>query len=316
MPNTTYLLALLAIAFAAPAHSQGPAPGSWKTGKPEQAKSYGGEQKSAKDQRGTNAAPLMVKVLPTPQTQAESTQQARERQEKTANDRKLVEFTGWLVIATLMLAAIALLQAGVFGLQARRLRQTVETMGKTERRSLRAYVGVKGLRFECLNIDDPNFVPDFTTPGVRQDDFIAVTVENFGQTPARDVCVFTYFAGTEGAARLPEHFFAAHDVDVIPLEEVRRTLARFQLFPGQLETAKSAIDVRDVRMGKAGTHTIYVYGRIYYRDIYGRPWRTKFCYSWEPDHPHGQRFVPYEEYSGQDQQELVTPPAPRRAPQT
>lgn len=43
--------------------------------------------------------------------------------------RKLVEFTKWLVIATLILAAVGLFQLFVFGWQARYLRETVEAAG-------------------------------------------------------------------------------------------------------------------------------------------------------------------------------------------
>jgi hypothetical protein len=41
-----------------------------------------------------------VRQLPAPKTDEESTEEAKDRAEKAANDRKLVEFTGSLVNAT------------------------------------------------------------------------------------------------------------------------------------------------------------------------------------------------------------------------
>jgi hypothetical protein len=57
---------------------------------------------------------------------------------------------------------------------------------------------------------------------------------------------------------------------------------------------------------RARKKQVYIFGRIYYRDIYQRPWRTKFCYSWEPRHPSGERFVAYEEYNDEDQDDPVS----------
>lgn len=38
------------------------------------------------------------------------------------------------------------------------------------------------------------------------------------------------------------------------------------------------------------------------RDAFGRPWRTKFCFGWQPQHEGTDfEFVPYEEYTGEDQ---------------
>lgn len=177
---------------------------------------------------------------------------------------------------------------------------------RTERRQLRAYVGLDKLEFESAGLKDKNYMPaDLTTPGLVHKDFIAVKVRNYGQTPAYGVTIYAYLVATDFPARLPDEFFSLNDVDIISMADIRPTLARFLLHQNQRELSKTPLtDITVLKEAVAKKKQVYVYGRIYYRDIYDRPWRTKFCYSWEPWHPTSPRFVAYEEYNGEDQKEL------------
>ncbi|MGA7789435.1 MAG: hypothetical protein WCA56_14870, partial [Xanthobacteraceae bacterium] len=182
----------------------------------------------------------------------------------------------------------------------------VEGAERAEKRELRAYVGVEKLAFECPGIKDHHYKPtDLITPGLIHKNYIVVTVRNFGQTPAYDVTVYAYFVPAKFAERLPDEFFEKNDEDIISMAETRPTLARFLLHKDQSEISKSALtDITPLKDAVAKKTQIYVFGRIYYRDIYDRPWRTKFCYSWEPTHSSGERFVAYETYNDEDQKEL------------
>jgi hypothetical protein len=104
---------------------QNPSPSRAIVSQNQQHNTRNAQQKTADDQRGTEDSPFVVKVLPTPKTQEEETQEAQDRAEKASNDRKLVAFTGKLVIATYILAAIALFQACVFIWQGIQLKRTV-----------------------------------------------------------------------------------------------------------------------------------------------------------------------------------------------
>ncbi len=88
------------------------------------------KQQPTPNQRGTEESPLFIREIPTPKTKEDAAQESKDRAEKTANDRKLVEFTRWLVIATLILGAVGLLQLFVFGLQSYYLRKTVNAAGE------------------------------------------------------------------------------------------------------------------------------------------------------------------------------------------
>jgi hypothetical protein len=49
------------------------------------------------DQRGTEQSPLVVKIAPATKSEAEVTEERRERDEKSANDRETILFNGYLV---------------------------------------------------------------------------------------------------------------------------------------------------------------------------------------------------------------------------
>jgi hypothetical protein len=72
-------------------------------------------------QRGTEGAPLVVKVLPNQKTAEESANEEYDRKEKTSSD-------WWLIGLTGVLALVGGLQLVTFGIQAHRLKQTVDAM--------------------------------------------------------------------------------------------------------------------------------------------------------------------------------------------
>ena len=81
-----YLVAALFLLFAATvAFSQRPPPAKRKSGQP--------QQPSTTDQRGTQQTPFVVKVLPIPKTNEEEAQEAKERNEKEALDRRITDAT-------------------------------------------------------------------------------------------------------------------------------------------------------------------------------------------------------------------------------
>ena len=79
------------------------------------------------NQRGTEQFPFVVKTVPTPKSEEEAAKDKAERDDKSAAD-------WWMVRLTAALGCIGVIQAAVFGLQARRLRQTVEAMKDIDER--------------------------------------------------------------------------------------------------------------------------------------------------------------------------------------
>ena len=196
---------------------------------------------------------------PNPQTQAESTQEAQERQEKATNDRKLVEFTKWLVVATAVLAAIAFLQAGVFGLQARRLRQSVEEMRATTA-TIRDNA-VSELR-PYLTVGPPRFPP----PALWTKSIVCphIEIHNAGPTPAYEVA----------AAFKADLFADDHNFDprtVLPLnpDEVLGTKSRGMIGPRSWVCSglPAGYQMKDweLEVVRRGERKLYIYGTVKYR---------------------------------------------------
>jgi hypothetical protein len=73
------------------------------------------------DQRGTEQSPVIVKVLPSTKTKEEAdTEKAKDLDQSSAN--------WWMVRLTAAIVFVGAIQTVVFGLQARRLKQTIDTM--------------------------------------------------------------------------------------------------------------------------------------------------------------------------------------------
>jgi hypothetical protein len=111
-------LALLA-AFASDSWGQSQQPTPPPT-QPTQA-----NQASKPYERGTEQSPVIVKVLPTKESEDKAAADARHDDERTENDRRLAHFTELLFWATCALSAIALFQLFVFGWQGIQLKRSV-----------------------------------------------------------------------------------------------------------------------------------------------------------------------------------------------
>lgn len=183
----------------------------------------------------------------------------------------------------------------------------------TSSRQLRAYLGVDRLEMDYPSLSAPDFTglrfrQIVVQPGYIHRDFINIKIRNYGQTPAHDVSVFAYMAFARRFQRLPDNFFdrTATNDDTVDTSEIRITLARFMLHPNSMEISKHPLwNLIPIKAAIRGRFQIYIFGRIHYRDIYQRKWRTRFCYAWEPFFLGGGRFVPYEQYNGEDQRELI-----------
>lgn len=90
----------------------------------------GSQQEAGNNQRGSDQLPIVVKVLPTEKNKVEAENATKEQEEKTFNDKRLVQFTG-------LLAFIALLQLVVFAWQARCLGRTVEATKEAANAAIR-----------------------------------------------------------------------------------------------------------------------------------------------------------------------------------
>lgn len=119
-----WLVALLLLTGVAFAQSQQPSP-TIRNEQQSQTEPQQTKQPGSPDQRGTEALPLAVKIIPSTKSEADTAKEEAERREKSGLNRKLVEFNGKLADYTLILAIVAVLQFIVLAVQAVFLGATV-----------------------------------------------------------------------------------------------------------------------------------------------------------------------------------------------
>jgi hypothetical protein len=296
-------LLTLSVLLAASSWSQNPPPGRG-TANPKRA-----DSPQSAGQLGTDARPLVIKQLPTTNTDEESAQVANDRAGKIANDKKLVQFTGYLVVATWTLGAIGLFQLIVFGMQARRLRQTVDAaadQSKAMERSISeanrlasamervskdiaisasaATESVAALR-ERTAQQMRAYLSVVVGTGIYQDKaknlkFQAQPlVVNAGHTPAHKV---SFKAKTEVLpVPLPDAFTFPLPVSVTGGAVVGPQQS-FTLSP-MVDDFSDEAEVEKIK--RAEGKALFAWGIITYEDVFGQSHQTRFCQivTWLPD---------------------------------
>ena len=284
-----WLVALLLLSGIAFAQSQQPSPSVGEVRQPDQSQTNTAQQPSATDQRGTEKMPLIVKTFPAPKTEEETARETKEREDKAALDRKLVDFNGDLVIASAVLAIIGFFQLIVFGLQARRLRQTVKaasdqsdnmqkyivetaraanamervaaSLRENAARQLRAYISI---------------LPGAVIEQDRNTDIkyeIQPVVRNGGFTPASNVIIYSKVDILPDP--LPVNFnfvlplFQEPSISTLGFQQTNFSIA-------YLTKLLSDSEIAEIK--KPGGRRLYVYGNVTYDDIFGSHWNTNFCF--------------------------------------
>jgi hypothetical protein len=169
-------------------------------------------------------------------------------------------------------------------------RQTIVAMEGSERRQLRAYVGVTRIEFVVPHLEDLGWnVPNPPPDGYIYTELVMVTVANFGSTPAYEVRVTVNWQPFRpfGSHPAPEYVFVDY---VGPLAASRSAVIDTdQEFRASITIA----DLTAFREAESRTSSLYVYGSILYTDVYGRRWNRTYCLVYEPWRRDGERFIPY-----------------------
>lgn len=273
---------------------QQPTPSARKVSKPKQQETTSGQQASGTDQRGTEQSPLIVKTLISPKTQEETAEDTAERNQKQANDRHIVEFTGALVI-------IGFLQFLAYAYQGKKLRETVESAGE-QAEAMKRHIGEAARSatametiahtieygnkaitraYLTVTVGDIHLFQERRQPG--QEDLKFETrpnLTNTGNTPARNVCI--QIAADILAIPIPRDFN-------FPLPE--NNIANAGIIGAHQTSvlAGTAPDfVPDAEIGviKEGKRkALCVWGLITYQDIFGDGHNTKFAQwiTWNPN---------------------------------
>lgn len=261
------------------------------------------DQKTKPDssQQGTERDPFIVKVIPTPKSDAEASQDAEDRKDKSFSDWWTLRLTGTL-------ALIGIVQTVVFYVQARRLKQTIDTMQKISReqsndvresiaQATRAAAAMEGMSAAMLanaaiTTEIGKTQREFGQRQMRaylsvtyavtvpQDDAtghyaeIRLNLINNGHTPAHEV---SYKAESRVLPfPLPDDF--DFQIGEVPINSesvigsgqhhIISSVIRDRLTPDQVERCLLGQDLR-----------MYMWGIAYYKDAFDNPRQTKFSQS-------------------------------------
>jgi len=278
-----------ALLFAAMAWSQTPSPRQSR-----QTKTSNPKNPSAQDRRGTEESPLFIKEIPTTKTDDESAQDAKERAEKSANDRKVANFTE-------ILALVGALQLVVFGLQSYYLRRTVEAAGEQSADMKRSIAEANRLATAMEEV-----AKDIAVSTQAAIDSVAALRERTAQQMRAYLCVIIgsgdyqdraknfKFASRPmliNAGHTPAHkvsYKAKAAIFPVPLPEdftfplTGESIGAALVGPQQNATMGEIVDefcddteVADIRIGNG--KALYIWGIVSYEDVFGHKHFTKFC---------------------------------------
>lgn len=105
---------------------QPPTPSAGELRNPNQSPTRGNQQPAAENERGTNEIPFAVKILPSPDHEAQAKEDQRRADEHAAAERGLVNATWYLAWFTLTLAIVASGQIALFFVQLRLIRESLD----------------------------------------------------------------------------------------------------------------------------------------------------------------------------------------------
>lgn len=187
----------------------------------------------------------------------------------------IANFTIGLVAVGALTFIVGIFQLWVFGTQATRLKETVDTMKDTAQRQLRAYVFIQDAYITNVAPPPPLYpgqirpptAAEVTNPAVGP--VATLTIRNFGQTPAHDVIHW-------GNICIREYPL----VSTLPPKDMNLPTTRMPLSPDGRSSKNLAMSAlltpQEIQNLRNGTHGIYVYGDIIYKDIFGNEWFSNY----------------------------------------
>ena len=231
-----------------------------------------------KEQRSAEP-PIIVNISPPQKTHDEIEREAKEREEKSDLDRKIVELTGdlakytfglFVTAVTLVLATVGL---GIFSLrQSRDMKDSIAAAKESANAAVlqaRAAIGVE-LPKIILSRADFGDTGAASLASRLQSPKIEISVTNYGKTPA---FLLRQAIEIEICALLPAKPVYPSAFDLPP-----ETVVEYKnKFPLGTARPKCPLSPEDIQAILDGNTRLWVYGYVYYRDILSEPHMARFC---------------------------------------
>ena len=243
------------------------------------------QQDRANELRGTDQSPLSVKVMPTPKTDAERDEEAKERREKAETDRKLADYTGELALFTKgLFYATVVLGIGTIGLacfgflQFRAMKASIaaaQTAADAAMLSARAAIGIE---LPIFRISPDSVI----SQELRDGDKISVSytvsrviLDNLGRTEAFPIEIKYGMTCGENLPSEPhysgvDNFIPNYIIEPDPSVTPQKRLSGCSVI----------IQPNDGERVSEGTLGLWFYCSLLYDDFMETRRETAFCWKW------------------------------------
>jgi hypothetical protein len=222
------------------------------------------QQPAASDQRGTEQSPVIVKMLPTKESEEKAAADAHREDEKTENDRRLARFTELLFWATCALSVIALFQLFVFGWQGIQLKRSVSAAKEATELGNKEFISTHRPK---IIVYDLVFSGDLTEEKPIPISFRYV---NAGDSDAKITGFGTHIVRL-AEAELPSGIEFYHQ-EIMPPIEVPSGMHGFRLTPDTIDP-ENIVTLGEVM----DTDRLFCIGYVLYRDGNGTRRQMGFC---------------------------------------
>lgn len=200
----------------------------------------------------TQNNPVFIKIVPTPKSNQETEAENKERNRKTSIET-------WTIGTSIVTAFILLIQTFVFGRQATRLKQTVESIEKTER----PYLFVEKVR---VRRRDPPSVPNSW--------YISFQFRNVGRMPAIVKECIVRIEDRDNISEIPDYAKAVQLT-------CKETVASNKAF-----TTSEIGPAPEIRVKNGDDPVLFVvFGKITYTELTGKTHHTGFAVEVSPHIP-------------------------------
>jgi hypothetical protein len=231
--------------------------------------------------------PIIVNVSPPQKTHEEIEQEAKERDERSDIDRKIVELTQDFAKYTFGLfvtaVALALATVGLGILSWRQSRDMKDSIAVAKESANAAMLQARAV----IGVELPKIIlsrVEFGDTGAAslasrlQSPKIAISVTNYGKTPA---FLLGQAIEIEVCALLPAQPEYPSALDLAP-ETVVEYKNKYLLGTARLKSPLSPDDIQAILDGNT---RLWVYGYVYYRNILSEPHMARFCKLFLPPSP-------------------------------
>ena len=248
------------------AESQPPPPGPRKLIENPQTQTRDEHQKAKDDKRGTDASPLVIKMVNTPESKIKAEQAAKYQNDETTSSRRLVWITG-------ILAIIAASQACVLIWQASELKKSVKAAKDAANAAQKSADALPLIERAYVFVSIPyHYVaPDKQAPAFIQGE-VTVSLFNHGKTPAilNQVKVII-----EPRTNCPSDLIGDIKSE-IPPGVVISSGGKYDINYPFTFSAEQWGEIENVNL------TLFCYGRIKYKDVLDNIRETGFCWDYHP----------------------------------